>query len=56
MIITEASRLALVTAIYNLLMSNPEMGMGEMGDCHEAAEILVDEWMTDQHVNILQLC
>lgn len=46
-VITEAQRKALEDKIYNLLMANPEMGMGEMGECREAAERLVSEWLEE---------
>jgi len=42
--ITEKQYDDLVTRIYNVLISNPEVGLGEMGDCQLAASELVNEW------------
>lgn len=38
--------------IYNMLMGNPEMGLGEMADCMIAAEMAVDEWMEKESLKI----
>jgi hypothetical protein len=46
--ITEEQRTSLEDAIYNLLMENPDMDMGDMGNCREAAETLVNNWI-NQH-------
>lgn len=43
--ITDQQYDSLVKGITDLLMSSPEMGMGEMGDCRDAAINVVDEWM-----------
>jgi hypothetical protein len=42
----------LVDQIYKLLMANPEMGMGEMGECREAATLLVDAWTVHSKVQV----
>ena len=36
---------SLQAIIYDKLMENPEMGLGEMGECHDEASRMVDEWM-----------
>ena len=33
--------------IYNLLMSNPDMGLGEVNDCRDAAAELIGEWLKE---------
>lgn len=38
--------------IYNMLMGNPEMGLGDMGDCMTASEMAVDEWMEKEGLKI----
>lgn len=40
----------LVKEIEDLLMSNPEMGMGEWGECHDAAINVVDTWMEKNNI------
>jgi hypothetical protein len=45
---------SLRTMIYNLLISNPDVGMGEMGECRETADELVDEWINLNNINITQ--
>ena len=36
---------ALTKSIYDLLMQNDDMGLGEMVDCQDVANTLVNEWM-----------
>jgi len=48
--ITENQYRSLTQAIYEKLMENPEMGMGEMGECKEVAEMIVDEWMQKEGI------
>jgi hypothetical protein len=43
--ITAAQQRSLEDAIYNLLMENPDMDMGDMGNCREASETLVNNWI-----------
>lgn len=42
------------TMIYNLLISNPDVGMGEIGECRDAADELVNEWISLNNINITQ--
>ena len=37
--------------IYDKLMENPEMGMGEMGECRDEASRIVDDWMEENSVH-----
>lgn len=44
----------LKTMIYNLLISNPEIDMGQMSDCMEAAECLVNEWIELNNIKTIK--
>ena len=37
-------------AIYDLLMSHPDMGLGEINECQEAAQELVYQWMEENQI------
>lgn len=50
--ITEIQKNALEQKIYDLLMENPEMGMGEMGECRDAANRIVDEWIEENGIEV----
>jgi hypothetical protein len=50
--LTQGQFIGLVQGIYDQLMSNPEMGMGDMGDCMEAAEDLVRNWAHSNGIEI----
>jgi len=51
--ITQAQAQALETKIYDLLMQNPEMDMGDMGNCLEAASDLVSEWIVENNIQLI---
>ncbi len=51
--INETQKAQLIEAIYDLLMSNPDMGLGDMGDCREAAEYTVENWIKDSGIKNL---
>ena len=38
--------------IYNLLISDPEMGLEDMPQCSDAANMLVDEWIELNNITI----
>jgi hypothetical protein len=42
----------LVDRIYSLLMQSDELGMGDMGQAHEAAEIVATEWTEANGIEI----
>lgn len=44
---------SLEQSIYDLLMAQPDMGLGEMGDCREAAKITVEEWMENNSIILI---
>lgn len=50
--ITENQLAELKKKIYNLLMENPDMDMGDMNHCTEAAEILVYSWIKKQNIKV----
>lgn len=52
--ITEHARKSLENDIYQLLMENPEMDMGEMGNCIEAAESLVGNWIEQNNIIVIE--
>jgi hypothetical protein len=43
--ITDKQFDSLRKAIQDLLMSNPDMGLGDMNDCSDAAYDLIETWM-----------
>lgn len=50
--LTEEQRSSLVEEIYNSLMSNPEFGLGEMGECRDEANRIVETWIESNHIVI----
>lgn len=52
--ITEQELKNLETMIYNLLMSNPEVGMGEIGECRDAARELTQEWILLNEITVIE--
>lgn len=44
---------ALKAKIYGLLMANPDMDMGDMNDCKDAANELVSEWIDENNITII---
>jgi hypothetical protein len=45
---------ALVQKIYDSLISNPEFGLGEMGECRGEARRIVSEWMDENGIKIIE--
>jgi hypothetical protein len=41
---------SLIQAISDLLMFHPDMGLGEINECHEAAQDLVYQWMESNQI------
>lgn len=39
--------------IFDKLMENPEMGMGEMGECMDESKRVVEEWMEENNITEL---
>jgi hypothetical protein len=52
-IITNEQYNSLVQAIYDELMSNPDFGFGEMGDCKDSATRVVDDWLELNKIEII---
>ena len=50
--LTEQQYESLVEAIYSSLRAMPDIGMGEMGECHDEAERIVDEWMEKESITL----
>ncbi len=38
--------------IYDSLISNPDYGLGEMGECSDEAKRIVDEWMEENNIQV----
>jgi hypothetical protein len=38
--------------IYESLMSNPEFGLGERGECRDEASRIVEEWINDNEIEV----
>lgn len=41
---------SLIQSIYDLLISNPDMDLGEINECQEAAQELVYKWMESNQI------
>ncbi len=50
--ITEKQYDDLVTRIYNVLISNPEVGLGEIGECTDSAKQIAKEWTDANQIGI----
>jgi hypothetical protein len=50
--ITQEQANKLKGSIYALLMDAPDMDMGDMTNCMETAEILVNEWIVSNDIII----
>lgn len=48
--ITEQQYNSLSTLIYSSLISNSDFGLGEMGECKDEAERIIDEWMAAEKI------
>jgi len=48
--ITHYSSASLIQAISDLLMSNPDMELGEINECQEAAQELVYQWIESNQI------
>jgi len=51
--LTEKQYYSLIDKIYSTLISLPEMGLGEMGECKDEAERIVDEWMEENLIILI---
>jgi hypothetical protein len=51
--LTQIQVTELQNMIYESLISNPEFGLGEMGDCSEEAERITDEWIENNNITII---
>jgi len=40
-------------AIYGSLMEINEMGMGEMGECYDEAERIVNQWLKAECISVI---
>ncbi len=52
--ITENQKQDLITGIYNVLIGNPEVGLGEMGECREEATTIVNEWIERNQIVVTE--
>jgi hypothetical protein len=43
---------SLKRAIYDSLMSMPDMGLGEMGEAYDEAERIVDDWVEQFFIEV----
>lgn len=50
----EEQRIALVDRIYEWIMSNEDMGMGESADARYEADKIVRGWELDLEINLLK--
>lgn len=49
---TEQQKESLIKIVYDLLMNDPYMDMGDMGNCREAAEQTINNWIKDNQIEI----
>jgi hypothetical protein len=52
--ITESQQKALENLIYNTLISNEEFGLGEMGECRDEAERIVNTWIEENNITVTE--
>jgi hypothetical protein len=45
---------ALKRAIYDSLMSMPDMGLGEMGEAYDEADRIVDDWVETFFIEVVE--
>jgi hypothetical protein len=45
---------ALKLSIYNSLMSMPDMGLGEMGEAYDEADRIVDDWIEQFFIEVIE--
>ena len=50
--ITELQRTNLTVMLYNLLISSPEVGLGEIGECEDAAKETVNNWIEENCIKV----
>jgi hypothetical protein len=53
-IITQKSYNALAEKIYETLMSNEDFGLGEMGSCRDESERIIDEWVEENNIHLIE--
>ena len=41
-------------AIFDLIMSSPDMGLGEMGEAYDEADRIVDEWVKENNIEVVE--
>lgn len=51
--ITEQQFNSLADIIYETLIQMPDMGMGEMGECRDTAESIINEWAEKEGIEII---
>jgi hypothetical protein len=52
--ITQTQADDLIKRICEVLISNPEFGLGEIGDCQLAASELVNDWTEANNIEIIE--
>lgn len=48
--ITQQQYDSLVKGIYDTFMSQEDMDLGDMGNCQDAAQFIVDEWLENNKI------
>lgn len=51
--ITKQQYDSLKKKIYDTLMAMPDMGLGEAGEAMETAETLIDDWMKENNIELV---
>ena len=50
--LTDAQHQDLINRIFETLKSNPEIGLGEVGECRDEADRIVQEWIEANQIVI----
>ena len=50
---TELQYHNLVGDVYSLLISNPFLGMGDIGEVYNTAKETIDEWIHDNNIKVI---
>lgn len=53
--ISEQQYKSLSELIYGKLMESEEMGMGEMGECRDEADRIIDEWLEVENITLEEM-
>lgn len=50
---TEPQYQELVDSVFNLLISNPSLGLGDIGEAYDAAKNTIDKWIDNNNIEVI---